>query len=502
MRIAILELKQESNSFCYVNCQLSDFKRVYYYCGEEIIKHRGSAGTEINGFLDILNKEDVEVVPIIATHAYSSGPVTQDAIDNFAEEISKRLKQAGPLDGVLAAMHGAMVSEEDEDPEGSILKMIRKIVGDIPVIATMDLHANITQQKIKSATGIIGYRHYPHIDTRETGQRAASLLLKTVREEANPIMAMAKVPMIVPCNTDSKTGPLRKIVDEEHCLEKEEDILSVSAFPVQPWLDISGIGFSTIVITNNNTKKAKSEAIKLAKMGWDLRHEFYVKPYEVDEAIRLGLESVEKTVLLVDTADAIGAGSTGDSTAVLERMLACDVQEKCILGIVDPQVALDAATMGVKEKVRVKVGNQIDPRRGKPVEIEGIVKHISDGEFLYKGLYGGSYGNMGLSVVLEIGNISLLVSTYPTYEWDDAQYRSMGLNVEEAKLVVIKQPVNFRTTYKHLTDKVFILDTPGPASPNFKNYSYTKVTRPLHPLDEMESMDLQIIVRDSRHLTI
>ena len=491
-RVAIIEVSQESNSFCYVTCKLKDFQNVYFYYGKEVLENLNTATTEVGGFLNILNDESVEIVPIIATRAFSSGPVEQNAIDKFVKEIVSRLKVAGKLDGVLVALHGAMLGVNDYDPEGHILEVIRKSVGnDIPIVATMDLHANVTDKKIKSSTAIIGFRHYPHDDTFETGQRAALLLIRILKEKIKPVMAMSKIPMLVPCNnSETNSGPMGEIVAEEHRMEEDKDILSVSSFPVQPWLDIPGTGFTSIVITNNNPAKAKVKSERLVKMAWELKKGFEVKTFQVKEAIQLALKATEKTVLLVDTADAPGGGSTGDSTAVLECLLKAEVKERSFLSIVDPHAADIAASAGVGKKISLTVGNRIDTRRGEPIKVEGIVTSISDGRFLYKGLFGGTWGNMGLSVVLKIGEIYLLISSLATYEWDDVQYRCAGLSVEDAKIVVIKNPINFKFTFKDITEKVFILDTPGPCNPHLTGYNFERISHPLYPFDKVKDLDV------------
>jgi microcystin degradation protein MlrC len=497
-RIGILEINQESNSFASVTSKLKEFQDCYLLFGEEIIRKLKQTSTEIGGFLDILAAEkDIEIIPLFAAHAMPAGLAEQEVIEYFGSEIIEQLQRVDSLDGLLVVLHGAMLGVEEEDPEGFFLECMRKVVNDdIPIIGTLDLHAHVTPKMIQMATALIGYRHYPHDDTFETGQRAAKLLLDVIHGKVEPVMAMSKVPMIVPPN-DMQTfeGPMKKMVDEELELEKDEEIVSVSSFPVQAWLDTPNIGFTTIVITNGKPGRAREESERLARMAWNMREECLVRTFIVDDAIHRGLSSNEQPILLVDTADSLGGGATGDSAFVLERLIASNIDVPCILSIVDPVAVQEAVSAGVGEKIHIKVGNRLDPRRGEPVEVAGVVRKISDGRFQYRGgLFDGTRATMGLSVVLEIGTISLLISSQGSYEWDDVQYRSMGLDVRDAKFVVVKMPMNYKITYREIAKQVYVLDTAGACSPNLTKLPYSKISRPLYPFDSIDAVNVNTIL--------
>jgi microcystin degradation protein MlrC len=193
-------------------------------------------------------------------------------------------------------------------------------------------------------------------------------------------------------------------------------------------------------------------------------------------------------VVLCDTADSPGGGATGDGTDVLEALLEAKVQERTILNLVDPEAVQAAILAGLGNQLTLAVGNKIaSTNRGKPVPITGTVCLLSDGRFVYSaGLLKGVTGHMGPSAVLEVGTISILLTTNSTYEWADDQYRSVGLDPRMAKLVVVKMPVNFKMSYQGIMKAYFILDTPGPCSANLGAYDYRRIPRPTYPFDSVE----------------
>lgn len=497
-RIVILEAIQESNSYCYVNYELKDFYDHYYYYGEDVMKYRGHAGTEVHGFVDILSQEeDIEIVPLFATHATSGGAISAEAYEKIAGDIREGLQKAGHVDGICAALHGAMLSVSSDDPEGDFLQIMREIVGEeVPIFATMDLHGNITRKKFENATGIVGFRHYPHDDSFQTGQRAARLLVKTVKGEIQPVMALGKAPMLVPCNTGTiGGGPMEEILKNEDRMEEEKGILAVTVFPVQPWLNVPETGFAAVVIADGEKEQAVSCAQALARMGWELKEKFEREIVPPAKAIELALEAEEDNVILVDTADAPGGGSTGDSNIMLKALLEAKVTVPCCVSVVDSEAADKAARAGIGAKVTVSVGNKIDVRRGTPIEVTGTVRRISDGRFVYAGLFAGSVGDMGTTVVLQVGEIALMISSRATYEWDDGQYRCAGINVSDYKMIVIKNPMSYQKTYQHITKRAYILDTPGPSSANLKSFPFERINHPKYPFDQIENPVIETLVK-------
>ena len=492
-RIAIGSMSNETSHFLTTITELEHWQNNYVLYENALFNLAGT-DCEIAGMLSTLDEKRVEIVPLMAANAVAGGPNSDACYQHLKESILHPLRNTLPVDGVLLSLHGSMTAVSEDDTEGDLLDAVREIVGaDVPIVITLDLHANITEKMINNANGIIGYTHYPHDDAFSTGERGANLLLEIVRGNVNPKMAMAKVPILSSgvCGMTFGDAPMAHLTHRARELETDPEILSVSIFHVHPTNDMPGMGSGGLVITNGNVKRARDEAIALAEEYWARRHEFEPEIISVDEAIERGRQIEGGPVLLVDTSDAVGGGGAGDSVALLRCMLEMDVTELSFIMVVDPEAAQICAEAGIGQQVAFDLGYKIDPSWGKPIPVEGVVRHLLDGDFVYSGgVFGGTRTSMGLSVVLAIGNIQVLIMSKPTYDWADEQYRTAGLDIPRAKFIGVKNPMNFRFAYEGVAKADFILNTPGVTPPTVKNLTYKRMMRPFFPLDE-DIPDLQ-----------
>ena len=496
IRIGVGSIFQESNQFAATQTDLSLFRNSYVHEGDTLLQLAGT-DCEVAGMLATCEAAGAQVVPLLAARCVSGGVLSDDCYAYLKDALLARLREAGPLDGLALAMHGSMVTASQLDPEGDLLDAVRQIVGpDVPIVMTLDLHAHITARMVRQATSLVTFAHYPHDDTFSTGERGASLLLRTVRDEVKPVMALAKVPIICgACNGQTfGDGPMAHLARRARRLETQAPILSVSCFQVHPHNDLPGMGCGGVVVTDNDPTLAANEAHALAAEFWARRSAFETEPLTVTEAVACGRQKEDGPVLLVDTADCAGGGAPGDSVALLRELLALELDEPCFLMVVDAAAALACARAGIGETVSLQVGYSIDPTWGQPVPVNGVVRRLSDGGFIYDGgLFGGTWASMGLSAVLQIGSIELLVMSQPTYDWGDEQFRSVGMDVRRAKFIGVKNPMNYRYAYRELMQAAFIVDTPGPTPAHVRNLTYRRMKRPFFPLDE-EIPDLEIPV--------
>ncbi len=487
MRFAIGAIIQESNSFVPARCILDMFRADYLLYGDELIQGLRGTRTEVAGILASCEELGVVPVPLLAAHSCSYGPLTDECYGHLKAEMLTRLRAALPVDGIVLAMHGAMLVESEDDPEGDLIAAVRRCAGAVPIGVTLDLHAHVTPQMVEGATVLIGYSTYPHEDAFETGQRACRLIADTVSGRIRPAMVMAKAPMIVPANNGGTNGdgPFARIMRQAKTLERTGQALSASCFPVQPWLDVPGLGFTGLVITDGDPEAARRHARTLARRGWELRHDFQPELVSPAEAIRRGLAVPGGPILLNDTADCQGGGATGDSVATLEALLAAGVCERSFAMVADAEAVQAAQRAGVGNEVLTTLGNKLDRSRGRPFPVRGRVRVLSDGRFQYSGgLLGGVWATMGASAVLASGEVEVLVHSNPTYEYADEQYRSVGLDVRGAKFVTVKNPMNYQHTYRGIMKEAYILDTPGPTTPNLKSLAFTRLSRPYFPADD------------------
>ncbi len=486
MRIAVGGFSQETNTFLPVPTEVEDFEAFYVHRGNELLTAFGPARVEVPGFLSVLRASNIEPVPLIAAVALAGGPVSRRAFETLAGELLQRLRDAGPVDGVLLALHGAMVLEDEPDAEGEFLERVRAALpANTPIGVSLDLHGHIRPRMLQPNTFLIGYREYPHIDMFETGERVARQMLEALAGRSHPMMAMAQRPLLVsPINARTDSPPLSRIVAAARRMEETGRILHASLFPVQPWLDVPHLGFTALVCAET-APAAQEAADELADMAWQARDDFEPDLVELDEAIRIGLGS-DGTTVVGDGGDAPSSGSAADNTGVLRALLAAGADHAGRLSYVtlcDPEAAAEAARAGIGATVTLQVGHK-KFRDGEPLSVTGVVRTLTDGVFTMqdKGMQGAEV-RTGLTAVLAIGDIRLALRSLKALEWDTGLFHSVGLPLAHAALVFVKSPSHFRVSYAPHAARVLAADTPGTTRGNMRRLVFHNVTRPLYPLD-------------------
>jgi microcystin degradation protein MlrC len=374
-RIAVGLLMQESNSFSPLPTTVETFESYYVYRGDELLTRYGEARTEVPGFLSVLAAAGAEPVPLLAAYATASGTVTRDAFDTLVGEMEGRLRAALPVDGLLLALHGALVVEDQPDGDGEIIARLRRVLPpEVPIGVSLDLHGHLTPLMLQPGVFHIGYREYPHIDMFETGERTARVLLDVVAGRRRlPAMALAKRPMIVsPVSTRTTDGPLRPVVEEARRMEANGEAINAALFPVQPWIDVPDLGFAALVCADDQAV-ATAAAERLADMAWERRADFFPDLTPLEEAIRIGLAS-EGTTVVSDAGDAPTGGSAADSAAVLKALLAAGVdrasRQSC-LTLCDPEAVRIATAAGVGATVRLALLPHGRRRPERPGTVHG-----------------------------------------------------------------------------------------------------------------------------------
>jgi microcystin degradation protein MlrC len=503
IRIAIGQFMEESNTFVRQRADLEHFRATQLLLGDEMVERLRGTRAEVGGFLDVLGPAGVEVVPTVAANAVSSGPVTRATFEHVKEALLALLAAAGPVDGVLLALHGAMVLEDAPDGEGELLAAVRKAIGPaVPLVATLDLHGTITPRMVQEADALIGYDTYPHIDLYETGAKAAALLLRAVRREVQPVTLFARSPMLVPAEgmgTDAE--PMAGLMAEAKRLRARPGVLAVSLFPVQPWLDIPGTGFCVTAVADGPRRAAEIEPAvrQLAWQGWERRRAFAADLLTVDEAIQRALASEGGPFVLSESADSTGSGSPGDGAHILERLLALGVRERCLVTVVDAPAVARAIAAGVGEDVTTTVGGTLDPRYNRPVPITGRVRILSDGRFTASDKKSaGVEFQMGRAAVIEVGRVAVLATERPAFTFDPALYRSVGLEPRDAKIVVVKSPLQFRDGYGDVARACWVVDTPGPSTARVERLDWRHRSRPLFPFEDDFEPEIRTVIGPGR----
>lgn len=491
MRFVYGMFSQESNSLAPKMTTLASFRESVFLEGEEIARRLEGTSTEIGGIIAGARELEVELIPTVAAHAVASGPVTREAFEEIASRITQGIESAGEIDGVVLALHGAMMVEGDDDGTGELLRRVRAVVSDrIPIVGALDLHANLTRRMASAADTLVAYHTYPHVDGFEMGKRAVELALLQAGGEIRPRSALRRLPMILPAENSATTrGPMKELIAHAEEIERRPRVLGVSICPTQPWLNLPDMACAVLVTTDDDSKLAESYADELGERFWRLRHEFYdLEIVSPTEAIHRAVEAKAGPIVFADSADGTGSGASGDSTVILEALMSDGATVPSYLSIVDPEAVRACEKAGVGSTVSLVLGGTIDRAHYRPLRVTGRVRLVSDGVFTYKGpQFTGQKSERGLTAVLQIGAVQVVVTERTTFNWDPEYYRSLGLDPFDARIVVVKSPTAYRAAYASVMKDSITVDAPGAARANILALEgeLDRVRRPIFPFDDL-----------------
>ena len=380
-KILIAECKQEVASFNPVRSHYDDFRVSF---GNDVIaRHRG-VRSEVAGALSVFESPaGTQVVPVYSARSMTSGGILAGPdFERVAREFLSSVHRAGPVDAVYFALHGAMASENEDDPEGYLLAETRKILGEqIPIVVSLDLHGVLTDRMLQHSDAVVMYHTYPHVDFYETGQRAARLLVRILAGEVNPVTAVVTIPALVRGDElITETGLLGGIIRAAKAIEESSGGLVAGMFIGNPFTDLPGLCSRSVVVTDSDPARAEREAVKLAEAFWGVRARLQASLTGLEEAVQIA-KTTTGTVILTDAADATSSGASGDSNAILRALLDNGYQGKALIPIVDPPAVRAAFAAGVGNTVRTQVGGALDTKRFRPLPIEARVRLLSDGRF-------------------------------------------------------------------------------------------------------------------------
>jgi microcystin degradation protein MlrC len=494
MRIAIGGISHESSTFSTVPTTLQHFRERGWYEGENLLRTFTGTKSALGGFIDAARDADFDVVPTMTASAVPAGPVTAEATETLTRRLAEMIREAHvaqPLDGVLLALHGAMVSALDEDGESYVLRAVRAVVGpELPVIVELDLHGNISQEMVDLATVAVAYDEYPHTDPYERGYECGILMARIVRGGVRPAAAMVKIPMLTAIQRQhTHAEPMLSVKHMVRDIENQRGVLNVSYLPGFPYADIPHTTFTIIVTTDNDAAQARGLAARVANYLWDIREEFVVRPTPVDDAVRQGMEAPEGPVVLADIADNPGGGAPADGTVLLEALLRLGARNAVIVPIVDPDVVQQAIAAGPGATIEATIGARVDDMHGSPLPITARVVRLTDGKFVHKGpMNTGVPVDLGPTAVLEAqgqnGGAVKVVATSLRYQPTDLEVlRSQGIEPTDQQIIVVKSSVHYRAAFTPIARQIVEVDTPGLTSPHLDRLQYRKIVRPMYPFD-------------------
>jgi microcystin degradation protein MlrC len=458
MRVGIAGVWHETNTYSARPTALADFEAHELARGAELVDAHMSTGTVVGG---MLAARDLDLVPLATAGAWPAGRVTRDALDTIFEVLQEELGRA-QVDALLLDLHGAMVAEGVDDVELETLRLVRRVLGDVPIVVVHDLHGNPSPEAIELCDAFVAYDTYPHVDMWERGAEAVTLVARILAgHELRAIIG--KVPLLsTPLAQATDVSPMKDLVARARGLEGEDGIERVSLLPGFPYSDVERAGFSVVVTYADGADATARQIVDELTSEVERRGpEFSVARDRADEAVRRALATNVGPVVLVDVADNIGGGAPGDGTEILAQLLEQGAHG-AVVPIADAEVALAAARAGGGASLRVELGGKTDDLHGPPIPVEARVVRITDGRYRGGGTWKtGQSFSMGTTAVLDAGGVVLVVMERPVPPFHAEQLLSVGIEPRDAALIVVKGAVAWRSAYGDVAAEVIEVDTPG-----------------------------------------
>jgi microcystin degradation protein MlrC len=490
VRIFVAMVSHETNTFSTIPTDRGQFEaRDLRYGGEILEAYRGT-GTCLGGMIAVAEQRGFTLLPSVAASASPAGRVTKEIYQAVKDRVLADLKAAGPLDGVLLDLHGAMVPEGLDDGEGDLLAAVRVAAGPtVPMAVTLDFHANVSSAMVRHATLLHGYKTYPHVDMAERGREAAERLLDVIHGHLRPTVALRQPPLLPPIAGQLTTrGPMRRLADLAAELERRPGVVSISVFAGFPLADIHDAGLSVYVVADGNQGLADECADRLVATAWDHRHEFIHHATPVPEAVAAALaQSNEgRPVVLADIADNTGGGAAGDTTEVLRELLHVGARGTTVACLWDPDSVRACLQAGVGATITVSIGGKIDPSHGAPLRVTGRVRTLSDGRFIHQGpMFRGVEGRLGPTAVLDVEDVKIILISRRWQTLDPEMIRFVGIDPGRERILAVKSTIHYRAAFEPLAHAIIEVDAPGLSSSNLTRFEFKHVRRPIFPLDEM-----------------
>jgi len=352
-RVGVASIIQETNTFSANQSTLQDFELQGIWLGADVVTKSHGMNIEVAGSLERLRTHGFEAVPLMRAWAMSGGVLLDTELAKMNAILKREITAAGHLDGLILNLHGALINESDDHTDAHITEFAREILGaDVPIVVTHDLHGNPSRRIVAASDALIGFRTYPHIDQGDTGRRAADLMKELLSNNRTLGTALKKLNMIIPAETmGTSDQPLLQIRELADSLIDDE-ILDISLFPVQPWIDVSEVGFGITVVHSGNVERANECAEIIRRALWKIHHEFQATLYSVEDAISHAIKGYQgKMQVIAQSSDAPTGGSTGDDSRVVAALVnyGSDIPSACT--VVDAPAVDQAYSKSVGDNV-------------------------------------------------------------------------------------------------------------------------------------------------------
>lgn len=479
MRVGLAGIWHETNTFFDRPTTVEDFRSFAYFEGHDLVDALTGTGTELGGALAAAHDLGVEAVPLAFAGALPSGPVTAQDFDRLLAEIIGRLRGQLPVDGVVLALHGAMVVEGRPDPEADIVAEVRRVAGGLPIAVTLDYHANVSERLARLADVLCGYRTYPHVDLAERGYDALASVVRAARRGRPPRSHLVKLPLLtLPVAQESSARPMRDVLGLVEAACAQDDVWTACALPGFAYSDGPRLGFSVYVAGDGDPEAVARE---IGREVWARRDDFAMALLDPDTAVRRALAGPAPAVL-VDVADNVGGGSPGDSTAILRALQSAGATGAVVV-LWDP-AAVAALHAEDGDRASIAVGGRSDPSMGPPAMVSGSVRRHGEVRYRRTGSYmTGAEVDMGRVAVVRSEVGSVVLTENRVVPFDDDHLTVLGIAPRAATVLVAKGAIAWKAAFGDYAATTVYVDGPGTCPVSLAALDYASRPRPLYPFE-------------------
>ena len=491
MRVGIGGFRHETNSFSNVVTTIARFQDKNYEFDQMLIeRNSGGVRSPLGGFIDEAAALGIDLAPTFYGNATPSGHITPETLETLTANVVDAMWQqhlACPLDAIALTLHGAGVSDLTDDIEGFLLEALRQRFGsEMPIGVTLDLHANVTQKMITLSTILMGVKCYPHVDEYENARALLHCLYDHVVNKVPVYQALLPLPwLLAPGGAVTISGPAHDVQQLTIQMEKTDpDLLQATFFHGFPFADIPQAGV-TVATVAKTQEKADAAAREIAQYAWNHRSEFLPVCLSPAEALDRALALPKGPVVINESSDNPGGGAPGDGTHLLREMINRNIPNTAFGSFWDPAVVQQAIAAGVGNTISCSLGAKADNLHGEPIILENAyVKAISDGCYICKSPMGaGSPVNLGPTVLLQVGNVKIVVGTYRLQTFDCNPFETVGINYQEMRILGLKSSQHFKAWWKDRA-QIVSCDPPGIHCSDLSVFNFKNANTGYYPLQD------------------
>ncbi|MEZ5832985.1 MAG: M81 family metallopeptidase [Dongiaceae bacterium] len=483
-RFAIGGFQHETNTFAPVKASFRDFEMADGWPGltrgDAMLSAFEGINLPIAGFIAAARRQGHDLLPTLWCSASPSAEVESDAYETIVGELLERIGRLGKIDGIYLDLHGAMVTEDHQDGEGELLERLRKRIGpELPVVVSLDLHANVTERMVAHASALVICRTYPHVDLAETGE-ASAVVLDRLAGQGPLFKALRRTDFLVPltaqCTLIEPAEGLYRAVGEA---ERGEVISASFAFGFPP-ADIAECG--PAIVTYASTQRAADEAAdRLLALVNTKEAAFAGKIWQPSEAVdyaRAKGNSATKPMVLADTQDNPGAGGTSDTVGLLRALIDGRAEGAVFANLCDPKSAEAAHRAGVGARISLRIGGWAGGVGNIPYEGTFMVEALGDGNFLATGpFYRGNRMQLGPMAVLKKDGVRVVLTSRKQQCADQAMLRHVGIEPRDQKILALKSSVHFRADFQPIAEEILIVAAPGANPVDNRDLPYKRIRK-------------------------